>query len=28
VLLAVGRPGLAEDIRHLEPDGTQRPPQK
>ena len=28
VLLAVGRPGLAEDVRHLEPDRAQRPPQK
>jgi hypothetical protein len=28
VLLAVGRPGLAEDVRHLEPGGTQRPSQK
>jgi len=28
VLLAVGRPGLAEDVRHLEPDGAQRQPQK
>ena len=26
VLLAVGRPGLAEDVRHLEPDRAQRPP--
>jgi hypothetical protein len=28
VSLAVGRPGLAEDVRHLEPGGTQRPSQK
>jgi len=28
VLLAVGRPGLAEDVRHLEPDGAQGPPQR
>jgi hypothetical protein len=28
VLLAVGRPGLAEDVRHLEPDGSQRPSQR
>lgn len=28
VLLTIGRPGLAEDIRHLEPGGAQRPPQK
>jgi hypothetical protein len=28
VLLAVARPGLAEDVRHFEPGGAQRPPQK
>ena len=28
VLLAVVRPGLAEDVRHLEPGGTHHPPQK
>lgn len=28
VLLTIGRPGLAEDVRHLEPGGAQRPPQK
>jgi hypothetical protein len=26
--LTVGRPGLAKDIRHLEPGGAQRRPQK
>ena len=28
VLFAIGRAGLAEDVRHFEPDGTQRPAQK
>ena len=28
VLLAVDRAGLAEDVHHLEPDGTQRSPQR
>lgn len=28
VLLAVGRAGLAEDVRHLEPGGAQRSPQR
>jgi hypothetical protein len=28
VFLAVGRPGLTEDVRQLEPDSTQRRPQK
>lgn len=28
VLLTIGRPGLAEDVRDLEPGGAQRPPQK
>ena len=28
VLLTIGRPDLAEDVRHLEPRGAQRPSQK
>jgi hypothetical protein len=28
VFLTIGMPGLAEDIRHLEPGGAQRPSQK
>ena len=28
VFLTVGRPGLAEDIRHLKPGGAQRQSQK
>lgn len=28
MLLAVGRPSLAEDIRHLDPGGAQRSPQR
>ena len=28
VLQAIGRPGLAKDFRHLEPDGAQRQPQQ
>ena len=28
VILTIGRPDLAEDVRHLEPLGAQRDPQK
>ena len=28
VVLTIGRPDLAEDVRHLEPRGAQRDPQK
>jgi hypothetical protein len=28
VVLAIAGPGLAEDVRHLEPDGTHVPSQK